>query len=189
MTELLQLDQEIFHIINDQWHNSFLDAILPYWRDKKFWIPFYLLLTAFLAYQFKIKALYFVLAVALTIGIADTTSSKLIKKSVQRLRPCNDPALKSDVNLLVGCGGGYSFTSSHATNHFAMALFFFLTLGRLYRWTRIPFLFWAASIAFGQVYVGVHYPLDVLVGSIIGSLIGIIIGKLYLRQKKISIAA
>ena len=94
MTELLQLDQEIFHLINNDWHNPILDAILPYWRDKKFWIPFYLLLTVFLAFRFRIKALYFVLAMALTIGIADTVSSKLIKKSVKRVRPCNDVELK-----------------------------------------------------------------------------------------------
>ena len=128
-----------------------------------------------------------VLALALTVGIADTISSKVIKKSVQRLRPCNDTQINQQVKLLVRCGGGYSFTSSHATNHFAVALFLIGTLGRIFRRMKWPLLFWAATIALGQVYVGVHYPFDILVGGTIGSLIGIGVARLYQSFPKLAL--
>ena len=83
------------------------------------------------------------------------------------------------MELRVHCGGGYSFTSSHATNHFALATFLVIILGPFFKWIRIPIFLWAASIAFGQVYVGVHYPLDVLAGSIVGILLGILMTKFY----------
>lgn len=181
MTELLAFDRFLFELINQHWQNDFLDWIMPYWRDKKFWIPLYVGLLAFTIYKFKWKALYFGLAIGLTVGIADTVSSQLIKKSVQRVRPCNDLNFKNQVHLLIGCGGGYSFTSSHATNHFAVAAFISLTLGLVFPWLRLPFYLWATSIALGQVYVGVHYPLDIFMGGIIGTLIGISVAKIYNR--------
>ena len=181
-------DEQWFWLINREWRSEWLDVIMPYWRHKLFWMPFYFFLAAFLWFNFRQKALYFLLGAALTIGIADMTSSQLIKKSVERLRPCNDQELKEEVNLLVRCGGGYSFTSSHATNHFALAFFFLLTLGRRMGGWRWLFLFWAASIAYGQVYVGVHYPVDVLVGAMIGSMIGIGVAFLYKSLKGLRIS-
>ena len=115
MTELLQFDEQLFQLINGSWHTPFLDAIMPYWREKSTWIPLYLFLIVFLVIRFKYYAIPMVLGVLLTIGIGDQMSSQVIKKSVQRLRPCNEPTLKEDVSLLVSCGSGYSFTSSHAT--------------------------------------------------------------------------
>lgn len=187
MEAILELDQTIFFLINNDGHNAFFDAIMPYWRDKYTWIPFYLALAAFVIYKFKTKGLYLILALALTVGVADTISSKVIKKSVQRLRPCNDTQINQQVKLLVRCGGGYSFTSSHATNHFAVALFLIGTLGRIFRRIKWPLVFWAATIALGQVYVGVHYPLDILVGGTIGSLIGIGMARLYQSFPKLAL--
>ncbi len=119
--------------------------------------------------------------IAAVVAVSDTTSSKLIKKSVQRIRPCNDANIKSEVQLLVTCGSGYSFTSSHATNHFAVATFLILTLFRRFRWAKFALVSWAASIAYGQVYVGVHYPLDVLAGSFLGIIIGVLLAMIYSR--------
>jgi len=181
MTELLQFDEWLFHVINNDWHNSFLDAVLPYWREKKFWIPFYVLLTAFIAWKFRWRVLPYLLAIAIAITIADTLSSRVFKPGFQRTRPCNDVELRDEVNLLVGCGQAYSFTSSHATNHFALAVFLSLTLGVFYPGIRWPLLFWAATIAFAQVYVGVHYPFDVIGGALLGALVGFLTAKAYLR--------
>jgi len=182
MSELLHIDQEIFFLINKAWHTPFLDWLMPYWRDKLFWIPLYVALSAFVVWKFgAAKAAIFIFAVIVAAGLADITSSQVIKKNVERLRPCNEPAIKEQVNLLVHCGGGYSFTSSHAANHFAMAVFLCLTLGRFYRRARLPLLLWAASIALGQVYVGVHYPLDILCGGLLGAAIGWLIAMVYRR--------
>ena len=116
------------------------------------------------------------------VGTADFTSSKIVKPLVERVRPCNDTNLPFGVRELVKCGGGYSFTSSHATNHFAIATFLSLILGFLRKkWITWTLLAWAASIAYGQVYVGVHYPLDVIAGAALGSLIGLSFELLYQR--------
>ncbi|MCO6489126.1 MAG: phosphatase PAP2 family protein [Phaeodactylibacter sp.] len=181
LNDLLQLDLQLFHLINGEWHHPWLDAVLPLWREKKTWLPFYVLLAGFLFFKYRWKGLILVAAVGLTVGLADIVSSKLLKKNVGRLRPCQNTEVRAETRLLVGCGRSYSFTSSHAANHFAMAAFLALTLGRAYRRLRWPLLLWAGSIAYSQVYVGVHYPLDVFFGALVGILIAYIMAKLYLR--------
>ncbi len=170
---LLHFDQQLFQLINGQWHFDWLDALMPYWRSKYFWLPLYLFLFSFLYSNFGQRSHYFLLSMLLMLLLSDGLSSQLIKKSVARQRPCHEPALQAELHLLVPCGGGYSFTSSHATNHFAIAFFLALTLGRRFHWIWPSGLLWASSIAYGQVYVGVHYPLDVLGGALLGGTIGI----------------
>jgi undecaprenyl-diphosphatase len=104
--------------------------------------------------------------------LSDTTSSNLIKKNVRRLRPCNDVEMQDRIHERVRCGGGYSFTSSHAANHFAAAVFLIGVFGLSGRWQQKALLGWAAAIAVSQVYVGVHYPLDVTCGALLGVAIG-----------------
>jgi undecaprenyl-diphosphatase len=120
----------------------------------------------------------------MTVGVADQLSSELIKKKVERLRPCRETQLQPAARTLVHCGGGYSFTSSHATNHFAVAVFIFFSWGLCWKRWRWLLLLWAASISLGQVYVGVHYPLDILVGAINGSILGYLGSLTYKRLKK-----
>ncbi|MFQ5447037.1 MAG: phosphatase PAP2 family protein [Saprospiraceae bacterium] len=171
MTELLQWDEQVFHLINCGWHNPFFDAVLPLLRNKYTWFPLYLFLLSFLLLNFKKQGIYWLIALALTVGITDAVSSHLIKKNVKRARPCKVYDAPADIHLLVHCGSGYSFPSSHAANHFGIAVFLCLTLGRVFRRIKIPLLLWAASIGFAQVYVGVHYPLDVVAGSVLGCLL------------------
>ncbi len=173
MNELLQLDRAVFSLINDAGHTPWLDAIMPLLRNRFLWTPLYVALLGFVVWKFGwTKGAVFILAVVVAAGVSDVCSSRIIKESVERLRPCNEPAFKDQVNLLVHCGSGYSFTSSHAANHFAVAVFLVFTLGQSYRRLRLPLILWAASIAYAQVYVGVHYPLDVVCGALLGTLIG-----------------
>lgn len=185
MTTLLQWDEYLFQVINGSWHNDVLDYVMPWWRDKKFWIPAYLLGLVYLIWKYKYKSMLFVLSIALTITVSDTLSSKVIKKSVKRPRPCRNEALAQDLQLLVHCGGGYSFTSSHATNHFALAVFLMTLFGGMRKRWKWLLLFWAGSIAFGQVYVGVHYPIDILAGAFLGSIIGWLIAKLIVSNTRL----
>ncbi|NRB64155.1 MAG: phosphatase PAP2 family protein [Saprospiraceae bacterium] len=187
MTTLLSLDESLFYFINTQLQNGVMDAIMPWWRDKETWFPLYIIILLFSVYRFKWKGLFFVLAIGLSTGLSDLASSKVMKPSFERLRPCNDPAMEEKVRLLVGCGKAYSFTSSHAANHFAIATFIVFTLGLIYPGLKWPFYFWAFSISLGQVYVGVHYPTDVIVGGLIGWTIGYLVAKAYLRVLAISI--
>ena len=166
-------DRYLFLKINTSWTNPFLDAVLPWWRDSNTWAPLYLFLILFVVINSKKQAFFWILAAIVTLVLTDQISSSLVKPLFARLRPCSDPSLINQVRLLLpNCSGGYSFTSSHATNHFGFAIFVFITLKPLIKkWGNLLFL-WAATISFSQVYVGVHYPLDILSGAILGLLIG-----------------
>ena len=106
--------------------------------------------------------------------MTDMVSTYVFKHSFERLRPCNNPDLMMRIRLLVPCPVGYSFTSNHAANHFGMAAFFFLTLRPVIKkWAWLAFL-WAGIICYAQVYVGIHYPLDIAGGMLVGLCFGIV---------------
>lgn len=172
-------DEQIFYWINHSWSSDILDVVFPFFRGRDNWIPLYLLLIIVSALRFKKYAWPFILSAVLVAGASDIVSSRIIKPGVERLRPCRQENM--DVILRVRCGSGYSFTSSHASNHFAVATFFILTLGRVWRWSKPLWFIWAAMISLGQVYVGVHFPFDVLIGAILGSIVGYIGYQLYIR--------
>lgn len=168
-----QWDAAAFRFVNGSLSNPLFDAMLPFFREKWFWAPAYLFVVAFTWINFRRKRWVIVLGLIAAVGLSDFTSSTLVKKNAQRLRPCNDPAMIANVVLRTGsCGSGYSFTSSHAANHFAVAVFLIGMFGGLARWVRPASLVWATSIALAQVYVGVHYPGDVLCGALLGMAIG-----------------
>jgi undecaprenyl-diphosphatase len=111
------------------------------------------------------------LLLVLVIVCSDQLGSSVVKPLVQRLRPCHvvdGVAIVPDVHLIVNCGGGKSFPSSHAVNNFAVATMFAL----YYRRIRYAVFGWAALVALSRVFVGVHYPSDVLGGALIGALLG-----------------
>lgn len=172
LTLLQQWDAALFRCVNASMANPLFDAMLPFFREKWFWAPLYLFVGAFSWLNFGKKGWLIVLGLVAAVGLADFSSSTLVKKNVQRLRPCNDPVLAESVVLRAPCGSGYSFTSSHAANHFAAAVFIIGVFGGLARWIRPAVLGWAGAIAFSQVYVGVHYPGDVVCGALLGALLG-----------------
>jgi undecaprenyl-diphosphatase len=134
------------------------------------WIPLYLSILIYMGVKYKRKFLIIVLFIILAATLADQTSV-LVKNLVQRLRPCHDPSLQGLVHLFNGeCGGLYSFVSSHATNSFDVALLSLLFIRK--RWFSIGIITWAIVIGYTRIYLGVHYPGDVICGSILGALIG-----------------
>ncbi len=172
MNFLIDGDKWLFELFNSGLGNPLFDALLPLFREKLFWMPLYLFIGAFSLLNYGKRGWLIVLGIVVTAGLADFSSSTLIKKNVQRTRPCNDLEMLDRVQLRVDCGSGYSFTSSHAANHFAVAVFLIGVFGLTGRWQQKALLGWAGLIAFSQVYVGVHYPLDVLFGAGLGWLIG-----------------
>ena len=181
------VDKWILSLINKEGSNSFFDWLLPYWRTPTFWAPAYLLLVLFVGYRLKRKALWWVFFFIATVSLVDFTGNQLIKQTIQRVRPCNDPTLLGEIILRIPhCGSGFSFISNHAANHFAMATFIFITLSSyLGKWGYLLF-FWAFSVGYAQIYVGVHYPTDVLAGSFFGLLIGWLFARQYNKQHRIS---
>ena len=170
LQQLIEIDKSVFYFINQGLSNGFFDVLLPWMREKWFWAPLYLFIIAFAGFNLKGRFGRFILGFLLVVVLADQLSSKMIKPAVGRTRPCNDTTMV--VAQRVSCGGGYSFTSSHATNHFAVAVYLIGVLGSLGRWIRPALITWAGLIAFSQVYVGVHFPGDVLAGAVLGSLVG-----------------
>jgi undecaprenyl-diphosphatase len=146
---------------------------MPWVRTANNWIPLYLLLLGYLFYAWGVKAWKWVLLVAVNVALTDQISSSVFKPLFHRLRPCADPQIRFQARLLLDhCSGGFSFTSSHAANHFGLAMFIFMTLQPLFKKYTYLFFVWAACIAYAQVYVGVHYPLDVFAGACIGLVVG-----------------
>jgi membrane-associated phospholipid phosphatase len=178
LQKCIQADHWLFSKINQTWANPATDLIFPFLREMEFWIPLYLFLLVFVLLNFRVKGLRWVLMFILTVAIGDQVSSNLVKSFIFRLRPCRNPGLADNIRILVNyCPSSSSFTSSHACNHFAMAWFIFLTLGHTSRWWGLVFV-WASLVAYAQVYVGVHFPIDVMAGALLGSLIGIITSRL-----------
>lgn len=170
---LLEIDYYLFDVLNSQWTNGFLDTIMPYWRSKYMWTPMYVFLLSFLLLNFdEKKVLWVIIGTVVLIILSDQISSSVIKPWVGRLRPCKTPELWEHIRLLIKCGSGKSFVSAHATNHFALAMYFGLLLRHI-KFIILPVaLLWAASISYGQVYVGVHFPSDVLAGGLLGCGVG-----------------
>jgi undecaprenyl-diphosphatase len=173
-------------LINRKLSHPALDAILPWLRESAFWVPLYVFLVAWGILNLGKKAFWWVLSAFLTIGLSDQVSSGFIKNTVARVRPCRDPEVLPQIVLrLEHCSGAFSFTSSHAANHFALAMFVFASLAptlgtKITRWLFV----WAAAICYAQMYVGVHYPLDVLGGTLVGLLCGWLTAKLYIFRTK-----
>lgn len=173
LKRLIEYDKALMLHINSKWHTPLLDTIFQHIRETLFWLPLYLFFIVLAILNFGKKGWLWVLTGIVTISITDQVSSNLIKNNIARLRPCRDPLLADQVRFFVRyCPGSSSFTSSHATNHFGFACFVIFTMRKyLGSWTYL-LLFMAFAISYGQVYVGVHYPLDVIAGGLVGSSIG-----------------
>jgi undecaprenyl-diphosphatase len=175
LADILHFDVLVFNFINQDLSNAVFDFLLPLFRSKFFWIPLYILVSVFLILKLKKQSLGLILLFILTVFLTDKINSEIIKKSVCRPRPCNEISLKETVIKRVACGNGFSFASSHSANHFALAHLFSMVLvpllstkkSKRYLLSILTYL-WAFSIAFAQVYVAVHYPLDVVVGAFFG---------------------
>ncbi|MEQ8812112.1 MAG: phosphatase PAP2 family protein [Imperialibacter sp.] len=166
MNWLIELDQQFFLWLNSH-HASWLDGPMLLITGRNTWIPLYLFLVIWLIYKQKKETIWSILAIVLTIAIADQLTSGLMKPFFERLRPCHDPGISSLVHLVGGCGGKFGFASSHAANTFALATFVsLLHTGKSY-WHFVWFG-WAAIVTYSRIYVGVHYPGDVLMGALVG---------------------
>lgn len=178
---LIAWDYKVWFYMNTVWHNSVLDAIVPYLRNPFTWAPLYLFLLMFITINFGRKGLMWCVFFLLTFACSDQLSAHLMKPYFHRIRPCNNPYLMQLVHRLVDCGSGFSFPSSHAANHFALAVFGSLTLSKRIKHIWPVAITWAVLVAYSQVYVGVHFPLDVTAGGIVGMVVGSITGMLFNR--------
>jgi len=176
---ILHIDTQLFLFLNGL-HCAFIDPIMVFVSGHYAWTPLYVGIIFFLFWKrsWKIGVLA-LLAILLTFALTDFLSVHLFKNTIQRLRPCHEPNLT--IHLLEGCGGKYGFISSHAANVFGLAAFTALFFRKKYYTFGI--LFWASLVSYSRIYVGKHYPLDLLCGAAFGILIGWLV---YLLYQKIS---
>lgn len=181
--KLEKMDQWLFLKINRDWTNPLFDTVLPFLRNGPNWAPLYIFVFAVALVNYRRKGALWMLFFLVTVALTDMTGTYLFKHLIHRLRPCNDPDFFFNVRLLVDhCSTGYSFTSNHAANHFGLATFFFITTRPiLKKWAALSF-FWAFMVSFAQIYVGVHYPLDVLGGATLGLIFGTFTGLLFNKR-------
>lgn len=181
MLEALEVfDREIFFFFNGL-HQPWLDQTMFYMTKAVFWTPVYLLLLYLIAktYSWKIM-LWSLLAIAVIITLGDRISVELFKNVFQRYRPSRNLEIGPLVHIVNDYRGGlYGFVSSHATNFFSITTFVILLLRKRYRGITPLLVLWASLICYTRVYLGVHYPSDILVGTMLGVTIGFSIYKLF----------
>lgn len=179
LTKLLDIDATLFNTINDGLSSGLLDFFLVPIRYQIFWIPLYLFFICFILFNSQKYHWATILVIVGCVGVSDLMSSHTIKPLIERPRPCHENSQVYPVNLRVRCGAGYSFTSSHATNHFALATILYFVLFKGRKRMLLLLMFWAAAISFAQVYVGVHYPIDIACGAMLGISIAFICYQFY----------
>jgi membrane-associated phospholipid phosphatase len=174
---LNKLDHQLFTFVNSTLSSPALDWLMILLRNPLTWIPLYaFILFWIIRYQRKF-AWQFIFFSLVVFAITDFTSATILKNLFLRPRPCFEPALQ--MRDLVGCGGKYGMPSSHASNHFGLAAFWYFSIkwmsGRKWPWLWV----WAILICYAQVYVGKHYPGDILAGAVLGISTGFLFAVLF----------
>lgn len=178
--QLIELDKELFLFLNGL-HTPWLDPIMFLLSKTLVWMPLYIFLFYHIFKAYKINSWVVLLGIGLTILLADQITTSLMKPFFERLRPSREPSLEGLIHLVNGYRGErFGFASSHAANTFGTAAFLSLLFKKTRPW--MPWLFlWAAVVSYTRIYLGVHYPGDILVGGTVGIFCGLLSFMLYSR--------
>ena len=172
LERIIQIDTSVFYILNNKATNVVFDFLMPILTNLDYWKIPLAVMVVLLAIFGKRKGRMAVVLLVLGVALSDQISSTVVKPLVGRIRPCN---VLENVRLLVNCTKSLSFPSGHATNMFTGTLI----LSSVYRKLQIPLIIIAILVAYSRIYVGVHYPLDVLIGSFLGILCALITISIY----------
>ena len=171
MIELIKsLDIILLDLINGA-GRPFLDPVMILLSNKFIWIPLYMYLIFFLYTVYKKHFWIPLIFILISLTLSDQFTSSFMKPYFQRLRPCLDGNVNIPIEVVKGCGGKYGFASSHAANSMGLAVFYLMILKRK-RMLGYFILTWALLVGYSRVYLGVHYPGDIIVGFFVGSFFG-----------------
>lgn len=176
---LNQLDHELFTLVNGKGNVPALDGLMLLIRNQLTWIPVYVLFLYLALFKFRKQSWLFILLFLVTFGITDYLSVEVMRPFFHRLRPCHDDTLNATIKLLMECGGQNGLPSAHASNHFGMSMFVFIAFKEIFGKRYWILFVWAFLVSYAQVYVGKHFPGDVLLGALLGIIAGAITGWLF----------
>ena len=180
---LKEIDQQLFLFLNGL-HVPWLDEPMYYIGRKYTWVPFYFILSIFVFIKYRYRGLLVMLFVALLITLSDQMAN-VLKDSTMRFRPSRDPEIADLVHIVRDRRGGrFGFVSGHAANSFALAIFLIKLLRDRFKWIMPLMIFWACLKSYNRIYLGVHYPGDVIGGALLGILLALILYQLWLFVNK-----
>lgn len=177
MEEIIKLDKELFLFINTLGSSNW-DGFWLFLSERFYWIPLYIVLFGLIIYKLGIRKACVILGLCLLMILFTDQITNLFKSGFQRLRPCHDPKLQGLMRR-VTCSGRYGFTSAHASNHFGFALFLGLIFRNKIKWLLPALLVWAGFISYSRIYLGVHFPLDIICGATLGLVFAYLNYKIY----------
>ena len=174
LESLIDFDKKLLLLINS-WHNPWMDKAMMLMTNGLYWLPLFLVVISVIIYKYRWDSVTLFILLAIVIFLTDQISASVIKPLVGRLRPTHDPELENLVHIVNNYRGGlYSFVSSHATNSFGAVTFLFLAVRRRIKWIWVLFI-WAAFFSYTRLYLGVHYPLDIICGALLGIVLGYLV--------------
>lgn len=179
METITNIDSDLFLFLNGL-HVDWLDKVMIAITQMWVWAPLYLLLIYWAVKQYGKRCWWIFLTIGIVVLCSDQLSAHVCKPLFQRLRPCYNPDFQNLIYLPKGMAGGrYGFVSSHAANTFAVAAFLTAALHKNYKWIGIVLYLWAFISSYSRIYLGFHYPGDILCGALLGILIGLILWKVF----------
>ncbi len=178
LEQIVHLDKELFLFLNGLGTETW-DGFWMFMTKTRNSAPLYVLLLYLVYKNFGLKKTIIVLAaIAMLITCTDQLSN-FFKYGVARLRPCHDPEVSGVMRLVKSyCGGKFGYFSAHAANSFGPAMFFILLFREQVKYIGLALIIWAAVVAYSRIYIGVHFPLDVLTGMVVGTFFGWVFNQL-----------
>lgn len=181
MSQLSTIDSDLFLFLNGL-HAEGMDRIMVLVTDMWIWLPLYALWVYWVVKQYGRRCWWVFLAIVVVVLCSDQLASHVCKPLFHRLRPCYNVDFQDLIHLPKGMAGGrYGFVSSHAANTFAISAFLTPVLAKYHPWAAITLFMWAVVSSYSRIYIGYHYPGDILAGAVLGAMIGIIIWRLFRR--------